>query len=69
MCRLAAAATDGQAAFGGSRDFHGTATQQQQQSVSQPETIEVFVNDDSLHIPKGSTVMQACDAAGIDIPR
>lgn len=31
--------------------------------------IEVFVNDQPLQIPKGSTVMQACDAAGVDIPR
>lgn len=33
------------------------------------DTIEVFVNDEPVHIPKGSTVLQACDAAGIDIPR
>lgn len=40
-----------------------------QQAVPQPEMIEVFVNDDPIQIPKGSTVLQACDAAGIDIPR
>lgn len=33
------------------------------------DTIEVFVNDEAVQIPKGSTVLQACDAAGIDIPR
>lgn len=31
--------------------------------------IEVFVNGEPVHIPKGSNVMAACDAAGIDIPR
>jgi hypothetical protein len=34
-----------------------------------PDHIEVFVNDEPVHIPKGSSVLQACDAAGIDIPR
>lgn len=33
------------------------------------DTIEVFVNDEPVQIAKGSTVLQACDAAGIDIPR
>ncbi|CAI5507926.1 unnamed protein product [Closterium sp. Naga37s-1] len=34
-----------------------------------PDHIEVFVDGKGLHVPKGSTVLQACDAAGIDIPR
>ena len=54
--------------FNGSRGFHSTAAAHQQ-PVSAPEMIEVFVNDQPLQIPKGSTVMAACDAAGIDIPR
>ena len=27
------------------------------------------MNGETVQVPKGSTVMQACDAAGIDIPR
>ena len=46
-----------------------TSSAAQQQPVPAPEMIEVFVNDQALQIPKGSTVMQACDAAGVDIPR
>lgn len=33
------------------------------------DKIEVTVNGDPIRIPKGYTVLQACDAAGIDIPR
>lgn len=33
------------------------------------DSIEVFVNGVPTQVAKGSTVMQACDAAGIDIPR
>ncbi|KAF6255076.1 NADH:ubiquinone oxidoreductase 76 kDa subunit [Scenedesmus sp. NREL 46B-D3] len=40
-----------------------------QQAAPQSDSIEVFVNDEPVNIPKGSTVLQACDAAGIDIPR
>ena len=43
------------------------------QSAAQPapaaDTIEVFVNDEPVQIAKGASVLQACDAAGIDIPR
>lgn len=31
--------------------------------------MEVFVNDQPVQVPKGSTVYQACDAAGVDIPK
>eukprot|EP00898_Chlorokybus_atmophyticus_P005067 jgi/Chlat1/5561/Chrsp369S05353 len=31
--------------------------------------MEVFVDGDSVQVPKGVTVLQACEAAGIDIPR
>uniref|UniRef100_A0A061QSL4 Nadh dehydrogenase n=1 Tax=Tetraselmis sp. GSL018 TaxID=582737 RepID=A0A061QSL4_9CHLO len=41
--------------------FHSSAPAQ--------ESIEVFVNDRPVNIEKGSSVMAACDAAGIDIPR
>eukprot|EP00958_Prasinococcus_capsulatus_P019694 scaffold2459_cov430-Prasinococcus_capsulatus_cf.AAC.3 len=34
-----------------------------------PETIEVFVNDEPVNVAKGATVLQACDASGVDIPR
>lgn len=33
------------------------------------EKIEVFVNGVATQVAKGSTVLQACDAAGVDIPR
>ena len=33
------------------------------------DQIEVFINDQPVKIPKGASVLQACDAAGIDIPR
>jgi len=34
-----------------------------------PDSVDVFINDNPLTVPKGYTVIQACDAAGIDIPR
>lgn len=33
------------------------------------DSIEVFVNGVGTQVAKGSTVLQACDAAGVDIPR
>lgn len=39
------------------------------QQPAADDMIEVFVNGESTMIPKGSTVMQACEAQGIDIPR
>jgi 2Fe-2S iron-sulfur cluster binding domain len=48
---------------GASTSFHASAT------LGSEDTIEVFVNGEAVQTPKGSTVMQACDAAGIDIPR
>lgn len=33
------------------------------------DSIEVFVNGVATQVAKGSTVLQACDAAGVDIPR
>ena len=38
-------------------------------AVQADDQIECKVNGESVRVPKGSTVMQACDAAGIDIPR
>ncbi|KAL6761957.1 NADH:ubiquinone oxidoreductase 76 kDa subunit [Haematococcus lacustris] len=34
-----------------------------------PDMMEVFVNGQGVVVPKTSTVLQACDAAGVDIPR
>eukprot|EP00897_Mesotaenium_endlicherianum_P007190 jgi/Mesen1/649/ME000109S10871 len=34
-----------------------------------PGGMEVQVDGKSVHIPKGFTVLQACDAAGVEIPR
>uniref|UniRef100_A0A7S2QTI8 NADH dehydrogenase subunit 11 n=1 Tax=Chlamydomonas chlamydogama TaxID=225041 RepID=A0A7S2QTI8_9CHLO len=45
------------------------AAQQQAAPAPNPDTMDVTVNDVPVTIPKGSTVLQACDAAGIDIPR
>ena len=45
------------------RLFHASAAAQAD------DHIECKVNGEPVHVPKGSTVMQACDAAGIDIPR
>ena len=45
------------------------ASLQQAAPAPPPDTIEVFVNDQPVKIPKNSTVLQACDAAGVDIPR
>lgn len=53
------------------RSVQTTAGASQQAAPAQQasDTIEVFVNDEPVQIAKGSTVLQACDAAGIDIPR
>jgi hypothetical protein len=53
------------------RAFSATpaAAQQPAQAQAPSDSIEVFVNEQPVSIPKGSTVLQACDAAGIDIPR
>ncbi len=40
-----------------------------QQAQPAPDLMECFVNDQPVKVPKGSTVLAACDAAGIDIPR
>ena len=34
-----------------------------------PTHMEVFINDQPVVVPKGVSVLQACDAAGVDIPR
>lgn len=31
--------------------------------------IEVIVDGKPVRVPKGSNVLQACDAAGVDVPR
>ena len=51
------------------RDLHVTAAAHQNPQAAPTDTIEVQVNGKAIQIPKGSTVMQACDTAGIDIPR
>lgn len=33
------------------------------------DLIEVTVDGKPVKVPKGSNVLQACDAAGVDIPR
>jgi hypothetical protein len=50
------------------RLLHSSATSHQQPAPAS-DLIEVTVNGESVQIPKGSTVMAACSAAGIDIPR
>lgn len=34
-----------------------------------PDAVEVTVDGKPVRVPKGSSVMEACDAAGVDIPR
>lgn len=46
-----------------------TAALATQAEQTPQEAIEVFVNGVSTQVAKGSTVLQACDAAGVDIPR
>lgn len=53
----------------GARCIASSASTLQQAAPQPSDTIEVFVNDEPVHIPKGASVLQACDAAGIDIPR
>lgn len=48
------------------RGFHVTAAALQAPAADQ---MEVEVNGQNVNVAKGSTVMQACDAAGVDIPR
>eukprot|EP00879_Flechtneria_rotunda_P022118 GHRR01023336.1.p1 GENE.GHRR01023336.1~~GHRR01023336.1.p1 ORF type:complete len:204 (+),score=39.26 GHRR01023336.1:176-787(+) len=56
--------------MGAARCLQVTASALQQAAPQQAsDTIEVFVNDEPVQIAKGSTVLQACDAAGVDIPR
>lgn len=38
-------------------------------SSSAPENVEVFVDDKRVEVPAGSTVLQACAVAGVEIPR
>lgn len=38
-------------------------------AAAKEETIEVIVDGQPLQVAKGVTVLQACEAAGIDIPR
>ena len=38
-------------------------------AVQADDQIECKVDGETVRVPKGSTVMQACDAAGVDIPR
>lgn len=46
------------------------ATQQQAPPQAPPEGyLEVFVDGEPITVPKNFTVIQACDAAGVDIPR
>ncbi len=46
-----------------------TSAGAQQQPAPASDLIEVTVNGEPVQIPKGSTVMAACSAAGVDIPR
>lgn len=39
------------------------------QAAPADDMMEVFVDGKPVQIPKGSTTLQACDAAGVDIPR
>lgn len=51
------------------RPFHSSSSASEQPAAAPSNDIEVTVNGNSVSVPKGSTVMAACSAAGIDIPR
>lgn len=36
---------------------------------SYSDTVTVFVDGKETHVPKGVTVLQACEQAGVDVPR
>ena len=38
-------------------------------SAAAPELVEVFVNDKPVYVEPGSTALQACELAGVQIPR
>lgn len=38
-------------------------------TATTPPPVEVFVNGNPVSIPAGSAVIQACELAGVDIPR
>ena len=60
----------GNGSFSGARGLQtGSGLLQSAQPAPAADTIEVFVNDEPVQIAKGASVLQACDAAGIDIPR
>lgn len=40
-----------------------------QAAPKQEDLVPVFVDGKQVNVPKGASVLQACDAAGIDIPR
>lgn len=51
----------------------GSSLQAQRWMAAQPapadDTIEVTVNGEHIKVPKGYNVLQACEAAGVDVPR
>lgn len=72
MQRLLAAARGGRSAARCAILNRGAITAyatQAQTGQTPQDSIECFVNGVSTQVAKGSTVLQACDAAGIDIPR
>eukprot|EP00730_Choanoeca_flexa_P005259 TRINITY_DN11917_c1_g2_i1.p1 TRINITY_DN11917_c1_g2~~TRINITY_DN11917_c1_g2_i1.p1 ORF type:complete len:733 (+),score=259.80 TRINITY_DN11917_c1_g2_i1:38-2200(+) len=40
-----------------------------QSADAQPELVEVFVDDTPVHVEPGTTILQACEEAGVQIPR
>lgn len=51
------------------RQLHCAAALLQPTDALMLGLLQVFVNDEPIQIPKGWSLLQACDAAGIDIPR
>jgi len=41
----------------------------QPQEAPEDDSIEVIVDGQPVRVPKGSNVLQACEAGGVDIPR
>jgi NADH dehydrogenase (ubiquinone) Fe-S protein 1 len=40
-----------------------------QPAPADDNNIEVIVNGEHVKVPKGYNVLQACEAAGVDVPR
>ncbi|KNC82877.1 hypothetical protein SARC_04842 [Sphaeroforma arctica JP610] len=64
MLRSLVNASKGRMGRSGSRLLHAT-----RQLGDKPKTVEVTINGEKITVPAAATVLQACEAAGIEVPR